>query len=434
MTFPASLFCKRTAIVAAAAMMALWSAAPVAAREPDATSSAEAASAPDRDRARMNARVFDTVWDTVRRRYYDPNLHGVDWRAARETYRPEAQAATDDRTLYRTLGQMLDLLDDDHAAAVSPAQARRQDQARTRRAVMGVMLARVDADAWRIDAVRAGSPAEEAGIQVGWVLQTVDGQAWGVDFDVEAGRPIILTFLDETAQTRTVTLIPREMDPLPPFSVDASRPGAVVLRIEGFEAGLGRWLGDQLAEIPADSDVVIDLRGNPGGLLLEADAALSCFLPARQPWATRIARGGRPVTLTIMPGCGDLEQPAPHDVALLVDQYSRSAAELTPAALQEAGRAVVVGEPTGGSVLISQDTRLPDGGRLTLSRADYITAGGVRLEKRGVTPDVIVARTLEDRRAGRDPMLDAALEALNRQELARAASTGTPVVAMAEGL
>lgn len=434
MIFPASLFCKRTAVVAMAALVVLWSPVPALAREPDTMVSSEVASAPDRDRSRMNARVFDTVWDTVRRRYYDPNLHGVDWRAARETYRPQAQAAVDDRALYRTLGQMLDLLDDDHAAAISPAQARRQDQARTRRAVMGVMLARLDEDAWRIDAVRAGSPAEEAGVQVGWVLQTVDGQSWGVDFDVEAGRPTVLTFLDENAQTRAVTLIPREMDPLPPFSIDTSRQGAVVLRIEGFEAGLGRWLGDRLAEIPAENDVIIDLRGNPGGLLLEADAALSCFLPARQPWATRVARDGRPVTLTIMPGCGDLEQPAPHDVALLVDQYSRSAAELTPAALQEAGRAVVVGEPTGGSVLISQDTRLPDGGRLTLSRADYITAGGVRLEKRGVTPDVLVARTLEDRRAGRDPMLEAALEALNRQELARAASAGTPVVALAEGL
>lgn len=434
MIFPASLFCKRTAVVAMAALGVLWSPVPALAREPDTMVSSEVASAPDRDRSRMNARVFDTVWDTVRRRYYDPNLHGVDWRAARETYRPQAQAAVDDRALYRTLGQMLDLLDDDHAAAISPAQARRQDQARTRRAVMGVMLARLDEDAWRIDAVRAGSPAEEAGVQVGWVLQTVDGQSWGVDFDVEAGRPTVLTFLDENAQTRAVTLIPREMDPLPPFSIDTSRQGAVVLRIEGFEAGLGRWLGDRLAEIPAENDVIIDLRGNPGGLLLEADAALSCFLPARQPWATRVARDGRPVTLTIMPGCGDLEQPAPHDVALLVDQYSRSAAELTPAALQEAGRAVVVGEPTGGSVLISQDTRLPDGGRLTLSRADYITAGGVRLEKRGVTPDVLVARTLEDRRAGRDPMLEAALEALNRQELARAASAGTPVVALAEGL
>lgn len=434
MTLPGRLSPSIMLASAAATVLLALSAGPVLAGSPEPSGVAEAAATPDRERARMNARVFDTVWDTVRRRYYDPDLHGVDWRDARETFRPQALAAADDRALYRTLSQMLDLLDDDHAGAISPAQARRQDRARTRRAVMGVMLARVDADAWRIDAVRPDSPAEEAGIEVGWVLQTVDGQSWGVDFDVEAGRPTRLTFLDGAGETREVTLIPREMDPLPAFSVDASRPGAVVLRVEGFEAGLGRWLGDQLAGIPAETDVVIDLRGNPGGLLLEADAALSCFLPARQPWATRVSRGGRPVTLTIMPGCGDLDQPAPHDVALLVDGASRSAAELTPAALQEAGRAIVVGEHTAGSVLISQDTVLPDGGRLTLSRADYITSGGVRLEKRGVAPDVLVARTVEDRRAGRDPVLDAALEALNRQEQARAPSGGAPVVELAQGL
>lgn len=381
----------------------------------------------------MNARVFDAVWDTVRRRYYDPRLHGVDWRAARTTYRPQALAALDDRALYRTIGVMLDLLDDDHAGAASPAQARRQDAARTRRAIMGVVLARVDADNWRIEDVRDGSPAAEAGVQIGWVLQSVDGEAWGVDFDVEEGRQTQLAFRDETGQTREVTLVPRVMDPLPAFSVDASRPGAVVLRVEGFEAGLGRWLGERLAEIPPETDVIVDLRGNAGGLLLEADAALSCFLPARQPWATRIARGGRPLTLTIMPGCGDLDGPVPNDVALLVDGASRSAAELTPAALQEAGRALVVGEHTAGAVLISQDTILPDGGRLTLSRADYVTSGGVRLEKRGVTPDIVVSRTVEDRRLGRDPMLDAAIEALSRQEMARA-SASAATIAQAEGL
>jgi len=382
----------------------------------------------------MNARVFDAVWDTVRRSYYDPDLHGVDWRAARETYRPSALAAPDDRALYRSLGQMLDLLDDDHAGAVSPAQARRQSAVRTRRAVMGVVLARVEADAWRIEAVRAGSPAEEAGIEVGWVLQNVDGQAWGVDFDVEEGRQTRLAFLDETGQPRQVTLVPRIMDPIPAFSIDTTRPGTVILRVEAFEAGLGRWLGERLSETPAETDVILDLRGNPGGLLMEADAALSCFLPASQPWATRIARGGRPVTLTIMPGCGALDGPVPHDVALLVDASSRSAAELTPAALQEAGRALVVGEHTAGSVLISQETPLPDGGRLTLSRADYITSGGVRLEKRGVAPDIVVVRTVEDRRAGRDPMLEAAIEALNRQELARASGSATLATALAEGL
>lgn len=365
-----------------------------------------------RARARMNARVFDTVWNTVRRQYYDPGLHGVDWHQARGTYRPIALAATDDRLLYRAIGQMLDLLDDQHAGAISPAMARRQDVARTRRAVMGVVLSRETSDVWRVDTVRAGSPAEEAGIQPGWRLQSVDGQSWGVDFAVEDGRPLRLDLTDEAGALHTVTVVPREMEPIPAFSLDDSRPGVVVLRAEGFEPGLGRWLGEQLARLSPETDVILDLRGNPGGLLLEADATLSCFLPARQDWATRISRSGRPVTLSVMPGCGPLQAPIANDVALLVDGNSRSAAELTPAALQEAGRALVIGEHTAGAVLISQDMRLPDGGRLTLSRADYITSGGVRLEKNGVEPDIVARRSTEDLRAGRDPALDAAIHAL----------------------
>lgn len=115
--------------------------------------------------------------------------------------------------------------------------------------------------------------------------------------------------------------------------------------------------------------------------------------------------------------------PADNPVAILVDAESRSAAELTPAALQEAGRAVVVGEQTAGAVLISQETRLPDGGRLTLSRADFVTSGGVRLEKRGVRPDILAARSAEDSRAGRDPVLEAALAALRTAHDAATVST-----------
>ena len=416
MTLPASrlLSTIRGLAVAMALAGGLLPPAPVSAQ----VAAAEAAThvPMPRARARMNARVFDTVWNTVHRQYYDPGLHGVDWRAARQTYRPMALAATDDRQLYRAIGQMLALLDDQHAGAISPAMARRQDVARTRRAVMGLVLSRETFDVWRVDAVRPGSPAEEAGIQPGWRLQSVDGQAWGVDFAVEDGRPLRLDLTDEQGVLHSLSVVPREMEPIPAFSLDDSRPGVVVLRAEGFESGMGRWLGEQLARLSPGTDVILDLRGNPGGLLLEADATLSCFLPARQAWATRISRSGRPVTLSIMPGCGPLSEPIANDVALLVDANSRSAAELTPAALQEAGRALVVGEHTAGAVLISQDTRLPDGGRLTLSRADYITAGGVRLEKNGVEPDILATRSAEDLRAGRDPALDAAIRALAQPE------------------
>lgn len=380
---------------------------------PTAAAEAPTPAVPSRERARMNQRVFDRVWHEVRGQYYDPGLHGVDWNAARRTYRPLALAAADDRALYRVLGDMLALLDDEHAGASAPAVARRLDSARGPRPVIGVTL-RPDPDApgvYFIDKVREGSPAEAAGVAVGWRLDTTAPDAWFPERDVVEGRAVTLTFADADGGRRTLTVTPRVMPPRPPFSADLSRPGVAVLRIDGFEAGLGDWMGRQLAALPSDTDVILDLRGNPGGRLLEADAVLSCFLPRDLAWATRTTRSGRAIVLKTAGGCGELDAPAANDVAVLVDANSRSAAELTPAALQEARRAVVVGEQTAGAVLISQDTRLPDGGRLSLSRSNFVTAGGVRLEKRGVTPD-LTPPAAEGEAPGEDPALDLAIAAL----------------------
>ena len=373
----------------------------------------EAASAagPTRDRLRMNQRVFDRVWTEVQREYYDPALHGLDWRAQRDLHRPLALDARDDRELYAALDRMLDLLDDDHAGAAPPAVVRRQDGRRERRPVMGLTLYPEDDGVYRIERVRAGSPAEEARIGLGWRLDAVNGERWSPEIEVFDGEPVSLRLLDQAGQARDVTLVPRLMDPLPAFTADRSRPGVLVLRVEGFERGLGRWMGSQLADLPADTDVVLDLRANPGGLLMEADAVLSCFLPGDLAWATRTARSGRATPLKIRPACGDLKAPAINDLAVLVSRTSRSAAELTPAALQEADRAVVVGQRTAGAVLISQDTLLPDGGRLTLSRADFVTAGGVRLEKRGVDPDIAISDDPTSAE-GADLALEAAIVAL----------------------
>ena len=371
-----------------AAVLAMAGVAPAMAGEGGSTPVA-AAALPDRARAEMNQRVFDRVWTEVRTQYYDPRLHGLDWAEARRTYRPDALAARDDGQLYRVIDEMLDLLDDDHAGAAPPAVARRQDGQRRRRAVMGVTLYPQDGG-YRIERVRPGSPAEAAGVRVGWRLGE-DGGGWSPDREVVDGQPLTLAFTDPEGMRHDVTLTPRQMDPLPPFVADRSRPDVLVLRIEGFEPGLGRWMGAQLADVSPDTAVVLDMRDNPGGLLMEADAVLSCFLPDRMAWATRTNRSGRAATLRVQEACGGRTEPVANALAVLVDGSSRSAAELTPAALQEAGRAIVVGERTAGAVLISQDTPLPDGGRLTLSRADFVTAGGVRLEKRGVDPDLVVA-------------------------------------------
>ena len=397
-----------------AAMSLVLIAAPVLAAGPGVPIVVSTApAAVSRERARMNQRVFDRVWNAVRSQYYDPGLHGVDWNAARRTWRPVALAAPDDRTLYQAIGDMLDLLDDDHAGAASPAVARRQDALRMRRPAIGLSLrAEPSGETWLIEEVRPGSPAAEAGVAAGWRLMTGEGALWTPDQDIAEGQSVTLSLIDSVGAVRPLALTPRMMEPTPAFVADRSRPGVLVLKVEGFELGLGRWMGEQLQDLSPETDVVIDLRGNPGGRLAEADAVLSCFLPLDRPWAARTGRSGRRMELRTAGGCGTLQAPVANEVAVLVDGNSRSAAELTPAALQEARRAVVVGAPTAGAVLISQETRLPDGGRLSLSRADFVTSGGVRLEKRGVTPDVAAPVTPEDRLAGRDPGLDAALAAL----------------------
>lgn len=382
-----------------------------------------AAAAPSRDRVRLNQRVFDRVWSEVRRGYYDPTLHGVDWNAARATFRPQALAASDERGLYRVINAMLDLLNDGHAAASPPAAVRRQEAQFARRAVMGLTLMRGETpDDWTVERVRPGSPAEAAGVQMGWALKSVDGKPWGPDVETHDGVPLQLVLTDDAGQRREVALTPRVMDAMEPFTADKSRPGVLVLRVEQFDKGLGAWMGSELEGLPPDVDVVLDLRGNPGGRLMEAESVLTCFLPRDQVWATRTGRSGRPVVLRAAGDCGDRRDPLANDVAVLVDQGSRSAAELTPAALQEARRGIVVGEKTGGSVLIAQETNLPDGGRLTLSRADFVTSGGIRLEKRGVTPDIAAPRTVAQRRSGEDPTLETAIAALRAEERARAST------------
>jgi carboxyl-terminal processing protease len=99
-------------------------------------------------------------------------------------------------------------------------------------------------------------------------------------------------------------------------------------------------------------------------------------------------------------------------LAILTDEGSASASEILAAGLQEAKRAVVVGDATLGAVLPSVIESLPGGAVMQYVVADFKTPKGVALEGRGVQPDRRVVETRAALRGGRDPVLDAALVAL----------------------
>jgi carboxyl-terminal processing protease len=102
----------------------------------------------------------------------------------------------------------------------------------------------------------------------------------------------------------------------------------------------------------------------------------------------------------------------PGRVAILVDEASGSASEVFAGAMQENGRALIVGRTSYGGVLNSTQVPLPTGGVMQIARADMTTAKGARLEGRGVVPDIAVEMTRSDLYQGKDTVIARALAAL----------------------
>lgn len=171
--------------------------------------------------------------------------------------------------------------------------------------------------------------------------------------------------------------------------------GEVQKAIDGFRARGARAL-------------ILDLRGNPGGIGAMAIPVAARLVTKPLELGTIQFRdyGNK---LIASPSLG--VKPFTGRVVLLTDEGTASTSEILAAGLQEAGRAVVVGDSTLGAVLPSAIAELPGGAIMQYVVADFRTPKGVLLEGRGVQPDRRVVETRAGLRSGRDPVLDAGLTA-----------------------
>jgi carboxyl-terminal processing protease len=255
---------------------------------------------------------------------------------------------------------------------------------------VGVWL-RQDAAGVVVGSVRLGSPAGLAGVNPGDLLVRVDGQPVadvGTAAALLRGQPVReaveVTVRGEGGE-RSLRLVPER---LAASALDVERlPGDVLhVGVPEFVRGTGRELRAALhqAGAPPAAGVVLDLRGNPGGLLTEAVEAASAFLDGG-PVVIYERRGSGLRTLDAL-GAGDTRTP----VVVLVDGQTASAAEVVAGALQDRGRAVVVGSPTFGKGSVQEPARLSDGSAIELTVGRYLTPAGRSLEAVGVAPDVLV--------------------------------------------
>ena len=359
-------------------------------------------------REAVNLRVFDTVWDLVNRKFYDPRFRGVDWPAVAVTYGPKALAAADDKQLYGVLNAMLAELKESHNEAFMPGES--VDGPEPPRACVGMGLHRLE-DRWVVTSVFPGSPAEAAGVRPGWFFVTRNGQPLAAEpnFSLQEGETVIDEFLDPQDRIHSLKMGARPLAPGEPWEARELPGGMVYLRFDDFDRASRRWLSDQLKAHRGAPGVIVDLRVNPGGDSRSLAITIGEFFPKSVGWGLFIGRnGGRHEQVSWLWGSARYAG----RVAVLVDEGTASSAEIFAHVLQFNHRAVLVGRQTAGAVVPSRFFPLPDGGRLQLGGADYQGLDGKRLEGVGVKPDLVVPLKLADLRTGVDPDLAAALVAL----------------------
>ena len=405
-----------------------------------------------RDDARRARRreILDAAWKLVRDKHYDKTLGGLDWNAVRARYEPLALAAPGDAAFYRALNQMIGELGQSHMMITGPGAEDDTEEPGDASAGPGGaadpgVTIRVIENRPTITRVRAGSPADRAGLLPGFIVTHIGGRELRVQspsqrplrpveerFAVRrraqhrlmgpAGTKVSLRYLDNGDRPREVLLereqpeaAPVELGHLPPLypEVRAEQHGDV--GILAFNIFL---LQPVMEEVKRAMDgfrarhataLIIDVRGNPGGQGAMTIPIAAQLVSEPLTLGTLQFRDFNQV-LTARPDMRVVPFTGP--VAILTDEGTASASEMLAAGLQEAKRAIVVGDVTLGAVLPSVIEALPGGAVMQYVVADFKTPKGVLLEGRGVQPDRRVVETRAGLQTGRDPVLDAALVAL----------------------
>ena len=271
------------------------------------------------------------------------------------------------------------------------------------------------------------TPAEAAGIRAGDTILEVDGESafgWSLQQAVlrirgPQGTPVELTVRRTDGEEERITIVRDEititsvsmMSPQGPDLLDADgEPVTDVgyIRILSFARNTPQELREAVdqAEAGGVSGLILDLRSNLGGLLIETTEVADMFLEDGIIFV-EVDRNGVERVTSARPG-----QVTELPIVLLQDDFSASGAELLAAALSDNERALVLGITSFGKGTVSHARELSNGGALYVSIARWLTPNRDIIEGLGVVPDIVVEFTIEDIEAERDVQIERAIDVL----------------------
>lgn len=366
------------------------------------------------DAGARRTQKFNEAWRLMNDGFYDGNFHGTDWAAMREKYRPLAQAAIMTEDFNDVLRQMIGELNASHLGVYGPWHEGGDYTGRLGftpddgHTGPGVRVAEVlprgplDADGRRISA--------------GEIILAIDGHdiAAGEEYDSllnhRVGKEVDLTVADRAGRNpRTVTVEPADGGRIWDLAyqnwMDCNRAyadslsGGRIGYVHMSAMGGGNWdrfIEDVFSKAKGKSGLILDVRFNNGGSI--HDQVLT-FL-SRRSYAYSLGRGERDITFDAL-----WRWDGP--VVLLTNERSYSDGEIFPAGFKALKLGKIVGMPTFGAVIGTNDVNLIDGTGFRIPGIGWFRMDGVSLENHPVEPDVLVRDVPEENLRGRDAQLEA---------------------------
>jgi carboxyl-terminal processing protease len=328
-------------------------------------------------------------------------------------YKPVDKSTLDDASLKG----IVEALDDPFSHYLTPKEADRFDESVSGEFEGVGMNVEQDRRGLKVLRVFENSPAETSGIRRGDLIVEVDGRSLaGVDSGVAtsrikgpSGTSVQLSVVSPGADGARRVSVKRERISVPVASgriVERDGKKLGVVELTGFSAGAHGLLRREIDQLlrKGAKGIVLDLRGNGGGLLSEAVLVSSIFIENGKIVSVR----GRSRAERSQDAQGDaIKENIP--VAVLVDRGSASASEIVTGALRDRDRATVVGTRTFGKGLVQEVNRLSNGGVLDLTVANYYLPDGETITKAGIKPQV---KAQDDPETDRDEALPKALDTL----------------------
>lgn len=378
--------------------------------------------------AKDRLKIFENLWELVNREYFDPQFGEVNWVQLKEEYRPRVEAAINKTELREVLQRMVTELNSSHLrvsvrAKLEPERIKKdipRKLARNERFRFdtGLRLTLVEGQ-HVVDSVVEGSGAQLAGVMRGWILTHWNGASYAgsLTSGCDLGEKVELRFNDLQWQghERNLEVVCKL------YAISQSKQerivrildeGALYVRFTEFATGTNDWLVHQLVQNHTVPAVIIDLRGNSGGLLSVLRECLEPLFSEHEVFGEFRERNGKEPNVRVS---GRGKSAYGGRVMVLIDEGSASAAEIFAAGIQDSGRGIVIGRQSRGAVLASKSYGLPNGFSVTIPIRDYRTAKGMRLEGRGVIPDTPVNLTMQDFVENRDPDLGVARGLLRKR-------------------